>query len=201
MQLPKSTYFNENTNPDENFIYHIYQEMNKEDVLLAYHGDFSQTLMKAVLTLTETKMEKEGEDVSVKRKVFNIMVECLQNINKHQDALETTEYENSSIVIIGDSGKHYFISTGNIILNDNVQNLQYKLEQVNNANQDELKNLYKEIVKNGKLSDKGGAGLGLIDIARKSGEKIEYSFVKLDETYSYFSMLTKVVKKNEPINS
>jgi hypothetical protein len=33
-------------------------------------------------------------------------------------------------------------------------------------------------MREGSLSEKGGAGLGLIDIARKTGEKLEYSLCR-----------------------
>ena len=52
----------------------------------------------------------------------------------------------------------------------------------------------KEIIKNTNLSDKGGAGLGFVDMARKSGQKLEYGFRDLDQDYAFFSLLTKIAR-------
>ena len=55
-----------------------------------------------------------------------------------------------------------------------------------------LKQLYKEIIKGTEISDKGGAGLGFVDMARKSGNGLEYSFEKLDSEYSFFSLKSTI---------
>jgi hypothetical protein len=56
-----------------------------------------------------------------------------------------------------------------------------------------LKSLYKEIIKGGSgLTNKGGAGLGFVDMARKSGQKLEYEFEELGEGLSFFSLKTTV---------
>ena len=45
------------------------------------------------------------------------------------------------------------------------------------------------------FSDKGGAGLGLIEMAKKTGNKLDYDFVSLDNDYSYF-ILSKTVDES-----
>ena len=42
------------------------------------------------------------------------------------------------------------------------------------------------------LSAKGGAGLGLIEMAKKTGNRLDFDFIRLDEKYSYF-VLSKTV--------
>ena len=59
---------------------------------------------------------------------------------------------------------------------------------------DDLKVYYKEVLNNGEMSAKGGGGLGMIDIARKSGKKLEYKFDPIDNSYSFFSLNIKVAQ-------
>jgi hypothetical protein len=63
---------------------------------------------------------------------------------------------------------------------------------LNNFSQEELKTLGREKLKKGNLSDLGGAGLGLIEIARKSGSKIAFDFEEYDESYHHFFMSLKL---------
>ena len=42
------------------------------------------------------------------------------------------------------------------------------------------------------ISSKGGAGLGIIDMALKSGNKFEYSFNQIDDSNSFFTLKVKV---------
>ena len=55
-----------------------------------------------------------------------------------------------------------------------------------------LKQLYKTVLTEGKFSAAGGAGLGLIDIGRKSSEPLEYGFIPFNENYSFFSLNVKI---------
>jgi hypothetical protein len=73
-----------------------------------------------------------------------------------------------------------------------MQSLQDKLDKINELDKEGLKNLYKEIIKNNKLSDKGGAGLGFVDMARKSGRKLEYEFEPINDSSSFFSLKTTI---------
>lgn len=58
--------------------------------------------------------------------------------------------------------------------------------------QEGLKELYKLIIKTADISQKGGAGFGLVDIARKSGTKLEYDFEKVNDFYSFYSLLIRI---------
>jgi hypothetical protein len=54
---------------------------------------------------------------------------------------------------------------------------------------DDLNALYKKQIREGSLSEKGGAGLGLIDIARKTGRQLDYQFLPLEDSDNYFFLL------------
>ena len=55
-----------------------------------------------------------------------------------------------------------------------------------------LKQYYMEHLENNQLSEKGGAGLGFITIAMKSGNKLTYEFNKINDETALF-MLTSTV--------
>jgi hypothetical protein len=69
------------------------------------------------------------------------------------------------------------------------------LEQVNSLDKDELTELYKKQIKEGRLSEKGGAGLGFIDIKRKTGRNLEYHFLPINDVSSFF-LLTSTISRN-----
>jgi hypothetical protein len=86
----------------------------------------------------------------------------------------------------------YLIVTGNYIANENVTGMKNRLDEVNALTKDELKDYYKQILNNGEMSLKGGGGLGMIDIARKTGQKLGYNFERIDEKVSFFSLNIRV---------
>ena len=168
--------------------------MLKKNLILIYEGEFTQDITKSVLAMAERNMDSYGEGSGTKRKVFNIMVECLQNICKHADYIEGKVDDESSnaIFMIGKQETEYFILSGNAMLSDKVESVSQKLEQINSLDKDGLKQLYKDIIKNGSLSEKGGAGLGFIDMARKSGQKLRYDFEPINDELTFFSLRTTI---------
>ena len=76
----------------------------------------------------------------------------------------------------------------NSILNHKVSLLKNKLDKVNSLDKEGLKDLYKNTILSGNVSPKGGAGLGIINIAKVSENKIRYSFTPINEKYSYFML-------------
>jgi hypothetical protein len=70
------------------------------------------------------------------------------------------------------------------------------LETINKMDKDELKDLYKRQMKEGRLSDKGGAGLGFIDIKRKTGKELEYHFLPISNDTSFF-LLTSTISRDD----
>jgi hypothetical protein len=89
----------------------------------------------------------------------------------------------------------YKIITGNVIRNSKVPGLKESLEHINSLDKAGLSSLYKQQIMEAKLSEKGGAGLGLIDIAKKTGSKLSYQFKELNEDVSFF-ILTSTIKRN-----
>jgi hypothetical protein len=173
-------------------IQNIHNEMKSEHLMLAYQGDFSQETVKCILALGERTMALHSEDSVVKRKVFNVMVESLQNIVRHNDASTETQRQFPAIFLIGREPKSYSIMSGNPVSKERVPELQTALEGINKLDKDGLKDLYKNIIKGTTLSEKGGAGLGFVDMARKSGEKLSYDFPEISESYCFFCLKVNI---------
>jgi len=181
-----------------NFIYDLHRTMMSQKLILVYQGDFTQESTKSILSMAERNLDSSGEESSIKRKVFNVMVEALQNIVKHSDELVDGQVRShAAIFLIGKESNRYSIMTGNPIQKSHVPKLEKNLEQINGLDKDGLKELYKEIIKNTTISEKGGAGLGFVDMARKSGGKLEYEFPEMNNEYCFFCLKVNVPREGE----
>ena len=69
-----------------------------------------------------------------------------------------------------------------------VEGLKGRLQNINELDKDGLKQLYKDIIRNTQISDKGGAGLGFVDMARKSGQPLDFEFIELDNGGAFFCL-------------
>ncbi len=180
------------------FVYEFYKSMKAHEITLVYEGEITHQITKAFTSLTESNMAKEDEPGTVQRKVFHVMVECLQNISKHADDFTSSDFlfSGRGIFLVSKGDNEYSVTTGNAVDNDRIEELTEMLESINKMNKDELKDLYKKQMKEGRLSDKGGAGLGFIDIKRKTGRDLEYHFLPISDDTSFF-LLTSTIGREE----
>ncbi len=169
----------------------LYNEVDQNYLEYIYRGGFSQGITESILTLAETNFD-ESEGTTIRRRVYFIMVEGLQNITRHQDKTANKDVDKKSIFVVQNRNQRYYITTGNIIKNKHIDSLRNKLNKINQLDKKELKKYYKETLYSGDLSDKGGAGLGLIEMARKSGNKLHYRFKKVNEEVSFFYFRTEI---------
>jgi hypothetical protein len=93
---------------------------------------------------------------------------------------------------LGDENQDYHVMTGNAVENQKYSELKALLEKINHLDKEGLKELFKKQMREGSLSEKGGAGLGLNRYCPKNRRKLEYHFVEIDEKTSFFLLRTKI---------
>jgi len=176
------------------FILDFYKYMREYELSLVYEGEITQPIIKAFLSLTETKMMQQEEPGAVQRKVFHVMVECLQNVSKYSDSTidQNYLYAGMGVFVVTRSTTEYCITTGNAMETAKITELKAVLEKINKMDKDELNEAYKKQIKEGHLHDKGGAGLGFIDIRRKTGNTLSYEFMEIDEEFSFFILSSAI---------
>lgn len=176
-----------------NFIFDLHKTMIARNLILVYQGDFTQETTKSILTMAERSLEAAEEDSGIKRKVFNVMVESLQNIAKHNEVRsDNTFRRGTAIFLVAQDPERYTIMSGNPVDKARVPGLKQTLDRINGLDKDGLKDLYKNIIQETTLSEKGGAGLGFVDMARKSGEKLQFDFPEMSEELCFFCLSVTV---------
>jgi Family of unknown function (DUF6272) len=177
----------------------FYRKMHDENIMLTFKGEATYEVVSALLSSIEPKIHVWESDMRVRKRLYSVLVECLQNMVHHGDSME-------GLPTIGDSGKvtlllltsetdSYCVHTGNCIGNKKIDELKEWLDTINVLSPEEIKSSYKKILDKGDLSDKGTAGLGFLDIARKSGQKFSYQFQRINNQYSVFSFSIKIPKQ------
>jgi hypothetical protein len=177
------------------FVYQIHKNMVNNRILLVYEGEINQDITKAFTTMTQKNLdEDELTSVPIKKRVYHVMVECLQNIGKHSDNIESGEPEvpGNGIFMVSRSGEGFNVITGNPIANSKIEEVTTMLNKVNQMDEEEIKAYYKKKILESRISEKGGAGLGFIDIVKKTGNKIEFHFEKLNDLTSFFIVKTLI---------
>lgn len=186
----------ENKTTDYNFVYEFYSKMKDSNVSIAYEGEISHEITKVFSSLAESHIAIHNESNSIKKRVFHIMIESLQNLSKHSGEKHNPKspIDGQGIFFMSKTETEYTITTGNVIDKFEMPGLKLVIKKINSSDKKSLKEQYKKQIKEGRLSDKGGAGLGFIDIVRKTGQKLMYSFFDINNKKSYF-VLTSTVSR------
>ncbi|MFP4047375.1 MAG: SiaB family protein kinase [Bacteroidales bacterium] len=166
--------------------------MSQEKNIINYHGFLNRDVVDNILYELKTKLKLMDMKLLIRKRVYSASVECLDNIYKHayykNNSLEIDK-KHLPLFIVKKTESGYIVESGNLVLKEEGETLKSKLDELNNLEEDGVNELYKKtILKSAGLSDKGGAGLGLIVIAKTTAYKLDYSIRPVNENYSYFRL-------------
>jgi hypothetical protein len=182
----------------ENYV----KDLANNNVILYYKGNVDSDVINHVLDTVEDKLVEVNEQSKLRKKVYNVLVESLQNLYHHVDKVpadfEDQKSEKFGLLVVQKVDNGYKIITGNFVNADNIEKLEEKIKRINRSSHEEIKELYKFILNHQRISAKGGGGLGLVDIARKTGNKLDYAFKEYNDKFSFF-YLNILVDEREQI--
>jgi len=176
----------------------LYNKIYNENVLLMYKGAITFDLVTSLIESLDKKITLLEPNKKVRKLFYSAAVESIHNLYHHMDEVkgsfkEISEHDaKSGLITVIAKEKYYNILTGNFVPEDKVAGMKARIEEINATDKDGLRILYKDTLSNGEFSDKGTAGLGLIQLARKTGEKLNYKFEKVNDEYSYFTFQIKI---------
>ncbi|MEQ6119432.1 SiaB family protein kinase [Reichenbachiella sp. MALMAid0571] len=181
----------------------LYNKIYNENVLLMYKGAITFDLVTSVIETLDKKITFLEPNKKVQKLFYSAAVESIHNLYHHMDEVkgsfkEISEHDaKSGLITVIAKEKYYNILTGNFVPAEKVNSMKARIDEINATDKDGLRTLYKDTLSNGEFSDKGTAGLGLIQLARKTGEKLNYKFDKVNEEYSYFTFQIKINREEE----
>jgi len=174
-------------------LYEIWRRYAEPDIFFCINGPMSQDLLVEICDTVAQKMRLDNSDTNTILKVHAMVVELTQNIIRYsaERVVDPKHPEDRNelglgIIALGCHNNRYVITGGNLIGNAGVEPLQQRLEQLRHLDRQQLKQLYLEQRKSAAPDGSRGAGLGIIDIARKAVEPVEFEFRPVDKDVSFF---------------
>ena len=173
----------------------IHDYMNEKNVIMSFMGELTHQVTTSLLKNLKDSMTNSNVDLITQKRLYGIIVECLDNISKHWIALDIQKVMGRSsppIFMLSKKEAAYFIVTGNHVANEQVDALVTKINLVNSLDKKGLQEFYRETLAKESPLDRDNAGLGIIDIALKSGNKLEYEFRPVTPTVSFYVIQAKI---------
>ena len=164
------------------------KQMSQSGIFLDYSGPLDFEVMDSLLKkLKKTSEFKDLNKITGKR-VYFVVVECLENILKHAKLELSENPATNPHIMVREQNDKIIVNTGNPVAGDVKETIVQRLEGINNSDEKTLKSLYENKIRSELLNKEKCAGLGFIQMALKSGNKISYSFNPLSNGYLYFKI-------------
>ncbi len=164
-------------------------------ILLTFSGPFSQEIIEVLGEAIQKHIMSDDNIKSNTLNVFSVFIEQTQNIRNYLGSKrfenELPGFLNSGMVTIGKAGDRYFVASGNMSKKEDARALADKIKELNGMDKGQLKAAYKSQLKKSRIVVDGepcGAGLGLLEVARKASAPIECSIVSKNERYDYITI-------------
>ncbi|MGM0593949.1 MAG: SiaB family protein kinase [Pseudomonadota bacterium] len=177
-------------------LYEFNKEMVTKGLLFVYAGPVTQQTLEGIGDTLRTTFALEENDFNVTNKVFAVVIEQMQNIIRYSaqrmaaagDEPEPEPEIGTGIVCVGAEDGKFFVTCGNYIYPQDADSLEEQLAAIAAMNRDELKARYKQERKRRLDMTQKGAGLGFLEMARKSSKPIEFSFRPVNDEFTFFSL-------------
>lgn len=148
------------------------ESYTRQRILLCFNGPISRSLIEEIGHALRNYLHAEQAKPSEAMDVFAVYIEMTQNIRHYANLKGYGEHEAAATVAIArNEDGHYVVSAGNLVERDDGQSLVRSIQAIANLDKAALKAAYKEQLRRPRDSGcASGAGLGLLDIARKSSD-------------------------------
>ncbi len=174
---------------DHSDLYLLRETYNQKDILLCFNGPFSQGLIEEIGNALKHHLQNEAASTSSALDVFAVYIELAQNIREYSCVQDYDEMESSATCVVGrNRAGRYEISAGNVVEPEDAEKICERVRELSQLDKAQLKAIYKERLR-APRDENESAGLGLIDIARKSSAPMTCSIKPINSGKKMFFSL------------
>ena len=167
--------------------------LDREGVIFSFSGTISQNILSSIAETIEKELHSTGVSFSLIQNIFAVFTEQMQNIMSYSNErihMGDNAFESPGICVVGYDKRvgHYYVCSANIMSPEGGPALSAKLDKIIDMNKTELRQYYKELRRSGKEAHGRGAGLGFLEMAKKSAFPLQYTITKLDNSRAFFEI-------------
>jgi hypothetical protein len=162
--------------------------------ILSYKGELTFDIIEEILSQFIDNIAEYNLEKVIFKRLYSILVESLENTLKHRvNTISGLQHKPVELILVEISDR-FVLTIGNYIKNEKIDKLIDKLNKVNSLDKIGISQLYRKTIFTAEISEKGGAGLGIIEIARNSRLPIGYNLNKNEKGYTFFSFIIEIKK-------
>ncbi len=168
---------------------------NADEPIFTFRGKVTHKVVVKLVPLIEVKLFEIGAENFVKKRLVTVSIEVLQNLMNHSYRDKGKKYKIPHEFSILYEHGHFIVVSSNLVENKKAMLLKDKLIKLNSLDNEAIKFLYNIVIKQ-TYTKSGGAGLGLLDMRRKTGYPFEFYIDLEDKRVSRFFFKVKIPNKS-----
>jgi len=174
----------------------IRQVVAKEGVLFSFYGALSQSFVDFFLDSINKQFQYSRADKQISKALIIVAIEAVQNIiNYTQEKItaHAAQCTSMGLVTLGyDKNKGtYYVNASNEIDPNDQERITEKIEYINALDETQKRKYLRQKLKSGEDMHQKGAGVGFIEMAKRSSHDLHYSFEQIDGRV-YFNILVYI---------
>ncbi len=164
------------------------QEDHSCEVVLVFQGRMDHEQVERLVREAEQSSLAHEDGVATRKRMMNVLVEGLENVHHH--SLGSHREAAFALVVRGPRG--YKLAFGNAVPLAMAALITHRVGILNEMDEADLKEHYLKLLSNSARSEHGGAGLGLLTMARKSSDPIAVRTTKISPEAAFLIMELRV---------
>lgn len=156
------------------------------NTLLSHYGNITPEYIDGVIEVVNSFDEKPA----LIRKISFLIVESLQNVVHHSD--KDSNGDTKSYFELIKNEDSYTIKTGNLISKEKTEDLEKRMDCVLSSTDEEIKEKILNRLQNSEFSEKGGAGIGLLSIKKRTSDGMSYNIEVFEGDYNFIHFEIKI---------
>lgn len=173
-------------------LYSLREHFDQERILLCFNGPISRSLIEEIGNALRNYMNTEQTSPGSAMDVFAVYIELTQNIRHYARDHQFSGADTATVMVSFRDG-HYHVAAGNMVRREDGDFLLKQVEELASLDKTELKSRYKQQLRQPRDQEAAtGAGLGLIDMARKATAPIQASLKPLNDGFAFLSISVQI---------
>jgi hypothetical protein len=165
----------------------------KQRIMLCFNGPISRSLIEEIGNALRNYLNTQETAPSSAMDVYSVYIEMTQNIRHYAGRQGyDDEQATATVAVARDDEGHYLVSAGNLVELEDGKALVETVENLAGLDAVELKKAYKQQLRRPREEEHSGAGLGLLDMARKSTRPLQSSIEPLPSGRGFFSLTATI---------
>jgi hypothetical protein len=174
--------------------------LDENNIYVSYSGPVWASGIDGFSEMLIRRLAFDDVPFIASQSVFSVFVEQINNMMMYSAEKDirsgpngTCQEISKGIFILGIDESSYFVYSGNVVTDGNAAILKERIDYLNSLDKKELRQYHKERLKSDNDNPESkGAGLGLIEIARRASGPVEYDFSPYSDGHQHFTMYVNI---------